>query len=124
MPDHLPDQPMSGEEVLRILQENGLPPMSAEAALHLLRNRENGLPPAIQDFLDQSASDNEDRALMLAGMEDLLLKQARKEFMKRYGEPDDEDLELKTPAEMEQDTARIQTETEEILHKRKQQSHN
>ncbi len=45
MSDPLPDQPMSGEEVLRILQENGLPPMSAEAALHLLRNRENGLPP-------------------------------------------------------------------------------
>ena len=115
---------MSGEEVLRILQENGLPPMSAEAALHLLRNRENGLPPAIQDFLDQCASDDEDRALMLAGMEDLLLKQARKDFMERYGEPDDEDLELKTPAGMEQDTARIQTETEEILRTRKQQSHN
>ena len=92
----------------------------AEAALRRLRNRENGLPPAVQEFLDKECADDEERAQVLAGMEATLLDQAHKDFMERYGEPTDEDLAPMTDEEL----AQLNAKTEEIVRKRKQQGQN
>ena len=92
----------------------------AEAALRRLRNRENGLPPALQAYLDKECADDEERAQVLAGMEATLLDQAHKDFMERYGEPTDEDLKPMTDEEL----SRLQADVMETVRKRKQQGQN
>ncbi len=88
----------------------------AEAALHRLRNRENGLPPALQEFLDKECADDAERELVLAEVEGALLELARQDFMDRYGNPTDEDLAPMTDEEL----ACLNAKTEEIVRKRKQ----
>jgi len=88
----------------------------AEAALHRLRNRENGLPPALQEFLDKECADDAERELVLAEVEGALLELARQDFMDRYGHPTDEDLAPMTDEEL----AHLNAKTEEIVRKRKQ----
>ena len=90
----------------------------AEAALRRLRTRENGLPPALQAYLDKVCADDAEREAILAEVELALLDLARQDFMDRYGNPTDEDLAPMTDEEM----ARIQAETEDIVRKRKQQA--
>jgi len=92
----------------------------AEAALRRLRNRENGLPPALQEFLDKECADDAERELVLAEVEGALLELARQDFMDRYGQPTDEDLAPMTDEEL----AHLNAQTEEIVRKRKQQGAN
>ena len=92
----------------------------AEAALRRLRNRENGLPPALQEFLDKECADDAERELVLAEVEGALLELARQDSMDRYGNPTDEDLAPMTDEEL----AHLTAQTEEIVRKRKQQGQN
>ncbi len=92
----------------------------AEAALRRLRNRENGLPPALQEFLDKECDDDAERELVLAEVEGALLELARQDFMDRYGEPTDEDLKPMTDEEL----AHLNAKTEEIVRKGKEQNLN
>ncbi len=92
----------------------------AEAALRRLRNRENGLPPALQEFLDNKCADDAERELVLAEVEGALLELARQDFMDRYGEPTDEDLAPMTDEEL----SRLQADVTETVRKRKQQGQN
>jgi len=96
---------------------------SAEEGLAVLRNQENGLPPGIIELLNTAQNDS-DRALIMEGLMAVLRQKAREDFMERYGEPDDDDLEPKTQTQLEQETDALIRETEEILRKREQPREN
>ena len=96
---------------------------TAEQGLAALRNQENGLPPGILELLNTAQNDT-DRALIMEGLMAVLREKAREEFMEHYGEPDDDDLEPKTQAQLEQETAALIRETEEMLRKREQPRNN
>lgn len=75
-------------------------PLTAEEALARLRNRDDsGLPPSLEQFLNEQCRDDAERALFLQVMEDLLRDKARQEFAERY--PDDLDDEDVSVEEME-----------------------